>query len=92
MNDDDDHGRVTNEVREGNRNRPDTASTLQTRGSPSSSWKSIEEAEKPRHRIGTLVRKFFEVHDCELRPFAGAVERYDEEYNLFKVVYEDGDA
>ena len=92
-NDDDDRGRVANEVREGNGIPPDATYTLRTRGgSASSLGGSIEEAGKPRHEIGVLVRKFFEGRDGELRPFAGAVERYDEERDLYKVVYEDGDA
>ena len=93
-NDDDDRGRVANEVPEGNGNPPDATYTLPTRGgSPSSSsGESIEEAEKPRHGIGALVGKVFEGHDGELRPFAGAVERYDEEYDPHKIVCEDGDA
>ncbi len=48
--------------------------------------------EKPRHIIGALIGKVFEGDDGKLCFFAGAVERYDEEYKLYKFVYEDGDA
>jgi len=51
----------------------------------------IEKAGKLKHNIGSLVSKVFEGDDGELRPFAGTIESYDEEYNLYKVVYEDGD-
>ena len=52
----------------------------------------IEKAEKLKHNMGSLVSKVFEGDNGELRPFAGTIESYDKEYNLYKVVYEDGDA
>ena len=46
----------------------------------------------PKHNIGSLVSKVFEGDDGELRPFVGSVVSHDEKENLYKIVYEDGDA
>jgi hypothetical protein len=56
------------------------------------SRETIEKAELPKHNIGSLVSKIFEGDDGELRPFVGSIVSHDQKENLYKIVYEDGDA
>jgi hypothetical protein len=52
----------------------------------------IMKVAKSKHRIGALISKVFQSDDDKLRPFAGVIDSYDEDRDLYKVVYEDGDA
>jgi hypothetical protein len=52
---------------------------------------TIEKGRMPKHKIGTLVSKIFDDVDGEPRPFVGSVVSHDQKYNLYKIVYEDGD-
>ncbi len=47
---------------------------------------------KPKHKIGTTVSKIFKDDNGMRRPFACAVESYNEMRKLYMIVYEDGDS
>ncbi len=53
---------------------------------------TIEMTTKPKHKIGTTVSKIFKDDNGMRRPFAGAIESYDEMRKLYMIVYEDGDS